>query len=48
METLGEMTNLSPGASVQHVEHWSLHKNVKIPAWTEDQIDKVLLPLIAE
>jgi hypothetical protein len=42
METLGEMTNLQPGASVQHIEHWSLHKNVRIPAWTDDQIDKVL------
>jgi hypothetical protein len=46
METLGEMTSLQPGSSVQHVEHWSLHKNVKIAAWTDDEIDHVLLPLI--
>jgi len=48
METLGEMTNLQPGASVQHIEHWSLHKNVKIGAWTDDQIDQALLPLIGK
>jgi len=38
--------NLGPGESVEHVEHWSLHKNVKIPAFTDAALDKVLLPLL--
>jgi hypothetical protein len=48
METLGEMRHLAPGSSVEHVEHWSLHKNVVIGAWTDEQIDGALLPLIGK
>src|SRR4029077_3892071 len=29
-ETLGPMTKLAPGASVEHTERWTLHKNVHI------------------
>jgi hypothetical protein len=46
METLGVYGNVAPGASVEHVEHWSLHKNVKIPAWTDAAIDAALLPFL--
>lgn len=46
METLSALKTLAPGASVGHTEHWSLHRNVKIPAWTDDALDRVLLPLI--
>jgi hypothetical protein len=42
METLSALKTLAPGGSVDHVEHWSLLKNVKIPAWTDDAIDRVL------
>jgi hypothetical protein len=48
METLGELTHLQPGASVQHTEHWSLHRNVKIASWTDADIDRVLLPLLSK
>src|SRR5579864_367883 len=33
METLGELSDVRPSASLEHSEHWSLHKNVKIPSW---------------
>lgn len=46
IETLGPMTKLTPGASVQHIENWSLHKNVRIPSITDAVLDKVLLPLL--
>jgi hypothetical protein len=46
METLGELNHLQPGAAIEHTEHWSLHKGVKIASWTDAEIDRVLLPLV--
>jgi hypothetical protein len=31
---------------VEHTESWSLHRNVKMPSWTDAELDRVLLPLI--
>src|SRR5207253_742484 len=45
-ETMGPLTNLAPGATVEHVERWSLHKGVRIGSWTDAEIDRVLLPLL--
>ena len=44
METLGELSDVPAGGSIQHVERWTLHKNVKISSWTDAEIDRVLLP----
>ena len=30
LETLGPLQHLKPGASLEHVEHWTLHKNVQL------------------
>jgi hypothetical protein len=46
METLGELSDVRPGASLEHAEHWSLHKNIKIPSWTDADIDRALVPLL--
>lgn len=46
LETLGEVSNVKPGATMEHVERWSLHRNVKIQDWTDAEIDRVLLPLV--
>ena len=46
METLGELSSLRPGGSIEHREHWTLHRNVKIPAWTDAEIDRALAPLL--
>ena len=46
METLGELSNVRPGGSIEHTEHWSLHKNVKIPALTDADMDRALGPLL--
>ncbi len=45
LETLGPFTKLEPAASVQHVERWSLHRNVKLANRTDAEIDNVVLPL---
>ena len=46
METLGPLSNVKPGDSVNHTERWSLHKNVHVKAWTDGELDRVLLPLL--
>jgi hypothetical protein len=46
LETLGPLTRLAPGETLEHVERWSLHKNVKIGKWTDAELDKLLLPLL--
>jgi len=48
METLGPMTKLEPGASVEHVERWTLRKGVRIAAWVDTELDKVLLPALGK
>jgi len=47
-ETLGPLTKLAPGASLEHIERWTLHKNVHIREWTDAELDRVLLPLVAK
>ncbi|MEO8028634.1 MAG: hypothetical protein ABI823_19285, partial [Bryobacteraceae bacterium] len=47
IETVGPLSDVQPGAGVQHVERWSLHRNVKIPSWTDAALDKVLLPFLS-
>jgi hypothetical protein len=46
VETLGPMTKLSPGKTVEHVEHWALFRNVKVADLTDEQLDRALLPLL--
>jgi hypothetical protein len=42
LETLGPLETLSPGDTVEHVERWSLHKNVTVREWTDDELDRIL------
>ena len=46
VETLGPMTKLSPGKTVEHVERWALFRNVKVADLTDEQLDRALLPLL--
>ena len=46
LETLGPLTTLAPGESVSHTERWSAHRNVQLTAWDDDELDRVLLPLV--
>lgn len=47
LETLGPVVDLAPGATVDHVERWSLHRGVTISRLDDAELDRVLLPLIA-
>jgi hypothetical protein len=43
LETLGPLEEVAPGASVEHVERWSLHKDIEIREWSDAELDRVLL-----
>lgn len=46
IETLGPMTDVSPGQTVEHAEHWALFRNVKPNALTDEELDRGLGPLL--
>jgi hypothetical protein len=46
METLGPLIKVPPGKTTEQVEHWTLHRNVKLAALTDDAIDAAILPLL--
>ncbi|MBV9265474.1 MAG: hypothetical protein JO061_04820 [Acidobacteriaceae bacterium] len=46
IETLGFLTKVQPGQSISHLEQWSLHKSIAIPALTDSELDRVILPLL--
>jgi hypothetical protein len=48
METLGPLQHLKPGESLTHIEHWTLHKDVRLRSFTDDELDRVVLPLVAQ
>ena len=45
LETLGPLTRLAPGAALEHVERWTLHRDVKLRKWDDAEMDRVLGPL---
>jgi hypothetical protein len=46
LETLGPLQHLKPRASLEHVEHWTLHKNVRLRNFTDAELDGAVLPLV--
>jgi hypothetical protein len=46
LETIGPLTRLAPGSTLEHLERWSLHKNINIRTWTDAALDRTLLPLL--
>jgi len=46
VETLGPMTKLLPGETVEQIEHWALFRDVKVAELTDKELDEVLLPLV--
>jgi len=46
VETLGPMTKVSPGQTVELVEHWGLFCKVDPTALTDEELDRVLLPVL--
>jgi hypothetical protein len=48
LETVGPLTRVGPGQTVEHVENWSFHRNIKIGSWTDAELDRVLAPLVGK
>jgi hypothetical protein len=46
LETIGPLSRLAPGSTLEHLEQWSLHKNVNIRTWSDAALDRALLPLL--
>ena len=46
IETLGPMTKVQPEQTVEQVEHWGLYKNVKPAAITDEELTRVLGPIL--
>ncbi len=46
LETLGPLATVPSGGAVEHTERWSLHRDVRIAVWTEEELDRVLGPLV--
>ena len=45
LETLGPLSTLAPGATVEHVETWELHEDVPVPR-SDDDVTRDVLPRI--
>ena len=46
IETLGPMTDVPPGQTVEHAEQWALFRDVKPNSLTDEELDRVLGPLM--
>ena len=46
LETLGPVTEVQPDGFADHVETWRLHRGVRVEAWTEAELDRVIAPLL--
>ena len=45
IETLGPITRVLPGQIAEQVEYWALFRDVKLAALTDEDLDRVLVPL---
>lgn len=46
LETLGPLTKLAPGASLEHIEQWTLDRDIHLTDFTDEELDCVLAPLV--
>ena len=46
IETLGPLTKVAPGQTVEHVEHWGLFRNVKPSQLDDDELTRVVVPVV--
>jgi len=46
METIGPLAKLPAGATVEHVERWTLHKNIKLSGFSDAEINRAIKPLL--
>jgi hypothetical protein len=48
IETMGPLTKVPAGGYLEHIERWTLNKAARPKAWTDEELDRVLLPLLAK
>jgi hypothetical protein len=48
VETLGPLATLEPNGAVEHLERWSLFRDVRLDSVDDDSIDRLVLPLVRE
>lgn len=48
IETLGPVEKVAPGKTIEHVEHWTLHKNAKLDSISDEAIDGLVLPVLGD
>ena len=46
VETLGPVSKVAPGDTVELVEHWALFRGIKLDAITDAEVDRKILPLM--
>jgi hypothetical protein len=46
METLGPLTDLPPGRTVEHTERWALFRGVTPNSLTDEELDRIFIPLL--
>jgi hypothetical protein len=46
METLSPLIDVAPGKTAEQVEHWSLHRGMRVTELTDEALDKTILPLL--
>jgi hypothetical protein len=46
LETLGPLCRVSPRKWIEHTEYWALYHCPVLPVWTDDQLDRILAPLL--
>jgi hypothetical protein len=46
IETLSPLTKVQPDQTAGHVEHWSLHRGIRLADFTDAELDRVVLPLL--
>jgi hypothetical protein len=46
LETLGPLALVRPGEWIEHTERWSLHRNVALSELSDDELDRIVAPLV--
>ena len=46
LETMGPLCRVAPGEWIEHTERWTLHKNIQLSDWTDEELDRIIAPLV--
>jgi hypothetical protein len=46
LETLGPLTRVAPGQTVEQTEHWTLFRHVQLPELTDEALTRTLEPML--